>query len=129
MNGSAYRRLSGCSLLLGFLLCGAFSAEHFAHAQAPPAQQKQSKERPKKGEARPRPTTLPQSEPSAAYRESIRRTVEKRRQRRARRGQQIDQGAVGAIVPWPMPPALVIRHTPEVHSEIDALLSALRRSR
>jgi hypothetical protein len=72
----------------------------------------------------------PQNEPSAAYRESIRRAAENRRQRRARRRQQPGQGiagAVGAIVPWPMPPALVIRQTPDVHDEIGAFLSALRR--
>jgi hypothetical protein len=51
--------------------------------------------------------------------------------RRARREQQQAQGmppaAVGAVVPWPMPPELVIRQTPDVYSEITALLSALRR--
>ena len=35
--------------------------------------------------------------------------------------------AVGAIVPWPMPPALIIRHTREVHGEVDSLLYGLRR--
>jgi hypothetical protein len=69
----------------------------------------------------------PQNEPTAAYRESIRRTVEKRRARRARRGQQERGTPPGAIVPWPMPPALIIRQTPEVHDEIGAFLSALRR--
>src|SRR5262249_30100427 len=68
-------------------------------------------------------------EPSAAYRESLRQTVERRRQRKARR-QQVsgDQaGAVGAIRPWPMPPALIIRQTREVHGEVDSLLYGLRR--
>jgi hypothetical protein len=73
----------------------------------------------------------PQNEPSGAYRESIRRTVERRRERRARRGQPSDQAAaaapVGAIVPWPMPPALIIRHTAGVHGEVDALLGLLRK--
>jgi hypothetical protein len=69
------------------------------------------------------------SEPSAAYQESMRRTVEKRRQRRARRQQNAGDatGAVGAIVPWPMPPALIIRHTAQVHGEVDSLLYGLRR--
>jgi hypothetical protein len=68
-------------------------------------------------------------EPSAAYQESMRRTVEKRRQRRARQQQNAGDadGAVGAIVPWPMPPALIIRHTPQVHGEVDALFYGLRR--
>jgi hypothetical protein len=69
-------------------------------------------------------------EPSPAYRDSIRKTLEKRRQRRARRalGPGLDgTRPIGAIVPWPMPPALIIRHTPEVHGEIDSLLGGLRR--
>ncbi len=67
-------------------------------------------------------------EPSEAYRESIRRTVEKRRQRRAQRGQVMgDPRPVGAIVPWPMPPALIIRQTPQVHDEIESLLGLLRK--
>ena len=69
----------------------------------------------------------PRNEPSAAYRESIRRTVEKRRQRRARRGQQPGTAPVGAIVPWPMSPALIIRQTPAVHGEVSAYLGGLRR--
>ncbi len=68
-------------------------------------------------------------EPSADYQASIRQTVERRRQRRARRQQNAaaDSAAVGAIVPWPMPPALIIRHTPEVHGEVGSLLYGLRR--
>lgn len=38
-----------------------------------------------------------------------------------------DAMAVGAIVPWPMPPALIIRHTPQVHDEIESLLGLLRK--
>jgi hypothetical protein len=70
-----------------------------------------------------------QRPPSAQYSEQLRRTVERRRQRRAlkRQGQIDPRGAVGAIVPWPMPPALIIRHTPAVHSEVDAFLYVLRR--
>jgi len=69
------------------------------------------------------------SEPSAAYQESLRQTVERRRQRRARRQQNAGDSAaaVGAIVPWPMPPALIIRHTPEVHGQVDSFLFGLRR--
>jgi hypothetical protein len=68
----------------------------------------------------------PRNEPSEAYRESIRRTLELRRQRRANRG-QVTSGPVGGIVPWPMPPALVIRHTPRVHDEIESFLGLLRK--
>lgn len=68
------------------------------------------------------------NEPSAAYRESIRRTVEKRRQRRANRGQAMgDSGPIGGIVSWPMPPTLIIRHTPQVHDEIESFLGLLRK--
>ena len=70
----------------------------------------------------------PRNEPSQAYRESIRRTVERRRERRANRGQAVgDTRPVGGVVPWPMPPALVIRHTPQVHDEIDSFLRLLRK--
>ena len=66
--------------------------------------------------------------PSEDYQVSIRRTVERRRQRRARRGQGTS-GSVspGAIVPWPMPPALIIRQTRETHDEIDSFLDLLRK--
>jgi hypothetical protein len=78
-----------------------------------------------------RAPTQPRDEPSAAYRESLRRTVERRRQRRARRGQQQEpgaaSGAIGAIVPWPMPAALIIRHTPDVHGEVGSFVDGLRR--
>ena len=68
------------------------------------------------------------AQPSAEYNESLRRTVEKRRERRALRRQGLNdsRSAVGAIVPWPMPPALIIRHTSEVHDEIGAFLFGLR---
>jgi hypothetical protein len=75
-----------------------------------------------------RKAAQPRNEPSEAYRESIRRSVEKRRQRRANRAQRIsDPAPVGGIVPWPMPPALIIRHTPDVHGEVETLLGLLRR--
>ena len=69
-----------------------------------------------------------QREPSAAYQESVRRTVERRRRaaRHRAQGQADAQAAIGAIVPWPMPPALIIRHTPDVHAEVGAFLSGLR---
>ncbi len=70
----------------------------------------------------------PRREPSKEYQESIRKTVEQRRRRRARRGQGSDDlRPVGAIVPWPMPPALIIRQTPQVHDEAGSLLDQLRR--
>jgi len=60
----------------------------------------------------PRGAGRPRNEPSQAYRDSIRQTVEKRRQRRANRRQGMgDSRPIGAIVPWTMPPALIIRHT------------------
>jgi hypothetical protein len=72
--------------------------------------------------------TPPRREFSEAYRESLRRTVEKRRELRARRRMGSDTSAApGAIVPWPMPPALIIRHTSEVHSEVGNFLDILRR--
>ena len=40
-----------------------------------------------------------------------------------------DPRPVGAIVPWPMPPALIIRQTPQVHDEVGSLLDVLRRAR
>jgi hypothetical protein len=72
----------------------------------------------------------PRREPSREFQDSIRKTVEKRRQRRALRAQAlgtVDGQPPGAIVPWPMPPALIIRQTPPVHDEIDSLLGQLRR--
>jgi hypothetical protein len=87
-----------------------------AKAQRPSAQDKPAAGAKRKGEA------------SAEYEESVRQTVERRRQRRSRRaqGQAAARAAIGAIVPWPMPPALIIRHTPEVHGEVSALLHGLR---
>jgi hypothetical protein len=67
-----------------------------------------------------------QKGPSEEYQESIRRTVERRRERRARRGQGTGGSVPGAIVPWPMPPVLIIRQTRETHDEIDSFLRILR---
>ena len=65
---------------------------------------------------------------SEAYRESLRRTIEIRRQLRARRRQGADASQPpGAIVPWPMPSALIIRQTRDVHGEIGSFLDVLRR--
>ena len=70
----------------------------------------------------------PGKEPSQAYRESIRRTVEKRRQRRANRGQRMGESRpIGEIVTWPMPAALIVRQTPQVHDEIERLLGLVRK--
>ncbi len=75
-------------------------------------------------------------EPSEEFQASIRKTVEQRRRRRARRAAGAaaaggrgpdDPRPVGAIVPWPMPPALIIRQTPQVHDEVGSLLDGLRR--
>lgn len=77
--------------------------------------------------ANPAPTP-PRREFSEAYRESLRRTVEKRRELRARRRMGSDASRPpGAIVAWPMPPALIIRQTPDVHGEIGSFLDVLRR--
>jgi hypothetical protein len=68
--------------------------------------------------------------PGEDFQEGIRKTVEKRRERRARRAQALGTDEVqppGAIAPWPMPPALIIRQTPQVHDEIGSLLGQLRR--
>jgi hypothetical protein len=60
---------------------------------------------------------------SAEYRAGLRRTAELRRQRRAPHAAR----PVGTIVAWPLPPALIIRQTPEVHGEVRGLLRAPRR--
>ena len=61
---------------------------------------------------------------SPEYRESLRRTAELRRQRRRDGGG--GQVGVGTIQTYPMPPALIIRQTPENHDEIRDLLRLLR---
>ena len=51
-----------------------------------------------------------------------------RHQRRASRQRAMgDSRPIGGIVTWPLPPALIIRHTPQVHDEIEGLLGLLRR--
>lgn len=84
-----------------------------------------------KATARPKARArAPRREPSKEYQESIRKSVEQRRRRRARRGQDPNGlRPVGAIVPWPMPPALIIRQTPQVHDAVGSLLDQLRRGK
>jgi hypothetical protein len=74
------------------------------------------------GDAAPPPARS--GEPSPEYRAGLRRTLELRRQRRRRDAAQ----PVGLIVPFPLPPSLIIRQTPEVHDEISDLLFLLRYS-
>ena len=72
----------------------------------------------------PWPCIAQQGGPSPAFQAELRKTVEQRRQRRARRG---ISPAPNSIVPWLMPPTLIIRATPEVHDEVQSLLWLLRR--
>jgi hypothetical protein len=62
-------------------------------------------------------------EPSRVFRAGLRRTAELRKQRRRDRAAQ----PYGVIIPYPFPPALVIRHKPEIHQEVRSLLNLLRR--
>lgn len=66
------------------------------------------------------PTRAADSSP--AYRAELRRTAELRKQRRRDRARP-----PGAIAAYPFPRALIIRHSPEVHNDIEALLDLLRR--
>jgi hypothetical protein len=59
--------------------------------------------------------------PSEEYEAGLRRTLELKRQRRGG-----SRAQPGVIVPYPMPPALIIRQTRENHDEIGALLDLLR---
>jgi hypothetical protein len=63
-------------------------------------------------------------EPSPAYKASLRRTAELRKERR----RSPPPSPVGVIAPYPMPPSLIIRQTVEVHEEIESLLRLLRGS-
>lgn len=71
------------------------------------------------------PRAVRGGEPSPAFKESLRHTSELRKQRRRRASAA---PTVGAIVPYPLPPSLIIRQRREVHDEIEALLDLLRRS-
>jgi hypothetical protein len=68
------------------------------------------------------------AEPSAAYKASLRRTAELRKERR-RAAATTATAPVGVIVAYPMPPALLIRQTREAHDEIEQLLRLLRSSK
>jgi hypothetical protein len=68
-------------------------------------------------------STVPAAEPSPAYRAGLKRTAALRKQRRRDATAQ----SVGVIEPYPFPPALIIRHTPQVHDEVRGLLDVLRR--
>jgi hypothetical protein len=61
-------------------------------------------------------------EPSEEYKAGLRKTLERRKQRRMAGPGQAD----GLIVPYPMPPALIVRQTRENHDEIQSLLDMLR---
>jgi hypothetical protein len=124
----------------GLLFCGVICGSSEARAQTEPPSQDGSKTEAKGKKDRPSEAGKSErrgagraaqgsAEPSADYQESLRRTVERRRQRRARQQQNAAGAAeaVGAIVPWPMPPALIIRQTREVHGEVGSLLYGLRR--
>jgi hypothetical protein len=65
----------------------------------------------------------PAAETSPEFRAGLKRTAELRKQRR-RDG---TPRTAGVIVPYPFPPALIIRHTPQVHDEVRGLLELLRR--
>jgi hypothetical protein len=148
MDGPGIRLMPVGWVLGGLLFCGAccLTNETRAQAQAPGRGGKSAEAEARQGKAADAPKNDGRAagaargegraagrgaEPSAAYQESVRQTVERRRQRRARRQQNAGDAseAIGAIVPWPMPPALIIRHTREVHGEVDSLLYGLRRSR
>src|SRR4051812_538939 len=73
---------------------------------------------------RPSPCFGQNRGPSPAFQAELRKTLEQRRARRARTGMR----PPNAIVPWLMPPALIIRATPEVHDEVQTLLDTLRSS-
>jgi hypothetical protein len=154
MHSPPVRIATAWPLLAGLLACTMPGAGRPARAQSPPdaraaaragdvagpagepaGAQAKAKVKAKVKEDAPDPAKAraqaPRREPSEEYKESIRKTVEKRRQRRARRAQgqgPDDPRPVGAIGLWPMPPALIIRQTPEVHDEIGSLLGQLRRA-
>jgi hypothetical protein len=73
----------------------------------------------------PSPCDAQQGGPSPAFKAELRKTLEQRRQRRARQG---GSPAPNTIVPWPMPPTLIIRATPDIHDEVQSLFWILRRS-
>ncbi len=60
-------------------------------------------------------TSTDANEPSAEYRAVLRRTLEHRKGRKGIRATV----PAGKIVPYPMPPSLIIRHTREVHGDVE----------
>ncbi len=68
-------------------------------------------------------SSAPADESTAEYRAILRRTLELRKERRGIRA----VAPVGKIVPYPMPPSLIIRHTREIHGDNENLLRLLRR--
>ena len=50
----------------------------------------------------------------------------RRPRRRPARPKPRGNAPVGLIVPYPFPPALIIRQTPEAHDEVQAFLNMLR---
>jgi hypothetical protein len=91
------RRLVALVLTVAVFLTGIAVGTHSACAQDPP-NQGQAKGKDKAGARKKKPA------------------------RRKPKG----NGAVGVIVPYPFPPVLIIRQTPEAHDEIRALLFMLR---
>ncbi len=69
---------------------------------------------------RPEPTVA--DAPSPAYHAAWKRTLPMRRSRRQDRTRR----AIGTIRMYPMPPALIVRHTPEMQEEVRAVLDLLR---
>ena len=67
-------------------------------------------------------TAPSRAEDSPAFKASIRHTIEVRNRRRRERANR----PPGKMDGWPMPPALVIRQTPEAHDEIRDFLRLLR---
>jgi len=149
MNGPVFRWKPARWFTGSLVVCGLFCATGAARAQSgppgqsPPPAQAQGKDKAvgnaaktdSKAKTASRQSAKDtageqkkaRSEPSEAYKESVRQTVERRRARRARREAQTGApAAVGGIVPWLMPPALVIRHTRDVHDDIGAFLFGLR---
>jgi hypothetical protein len=68
------------------------------------------------------PSAARAGEPSPAYQAGLRRTRELRKQRR----RPPAPSPVGVIVPYSLPPSLIIRQTPDAHREIEILLRLLR---
>ena len=129
MDGRFGRIPPAWTLWAAVLTCAMPPASGTARGQTGAPAKKAEAAAAAKAKAKPQAKAqAPRREPSKEFQESIRKTVEQRRRRRARRGQGPDDlRPVGAIVAWPMPPALIIRQTPQVHDEVGSLLGGLRR--